>query len=625
MLQATKYRFQFFLLQTLLFQVLLLFANLAFGNEPLRLRSESELLDSPPQSFVRVKSAKVAWANYQAIKRDFKELRDWPEAQIDDWILNNFAFISENQLKLVGIRSTEIETTGETRSFFVPEHYNRAAIAAAHLDGNTIGLVDLKGSGLTDSYHLMSQVREFNYLQKAIAEAQRRSDNLALAIYRKQIQELHTKDHSDGLMSLGEAIAEISRQLAVQIGFNVQSRQATDKNHIHRETVENYFIVSYGFNILKARSLSIPAGFIGRQAHLRGDLVPPTDIYSDPYGGRQGSVSESSVDFGGVIVTFPELVNRFGTLQKNGRNDDPQYSKPWMWGHDTANFYMSHLQNEPAKARDAITKHLQVDMISPFTMQDHLSKKYTEEDLVKYLQSPSKKARDVEASRIQAYLANQENDSASKQRLISRIGGLILNYLNPAIEPNSAQLLWLLSSLKKAQLMQNEAIRAKISDLLTSPLLSGLDAYEAIIYLKSNNYFSKDANSAKLLMTLFAQTSLPICLDTVESLGLMNEPIGISEIAKALNFPKLAPTSRLYRWETVMQFVERLSLWKNPEIQDAIAATLVSPQAEQILKDSEFQDLAANNPALAALVKYNKFNQSPSKNKQLQCHLLFIE
>jgi len=41
----------------------------------------------------------VTLADYGLLKEDFPELKDMENEQIDEWLLNNCAFISEGQVK----------------------------------------------------------------------------------------------------------------------------------------------------------------------------------------------------------------------------------------------------------------------------------------------------------------------------------------------------------------------------------------------------------------------------------------------------------------------------------------------------------------------------------------------
>ena len=92
----------------------------ARADQVLRPAAPEDLLDNQGRSarketVVKVDGAKVAWANYPALRRDFPSLREMSDAAIDGWILERFAFIATGQLELQGLRNSEIPlVAGET-------------------------------------------------------------------------------------------------------------------------------------------------------------------------------------------------------------------------------------------------------------------------------------------------------------------------------------------------------------------------------------------------------------------------------------------------------------------------------------------------------------------------------
>ena len=304
--------------------LLLFFCTLpGFADEPLRPTQPDQLLRNADQTFedrfVRVTDAHVAWADYAALRRDFPQLRAQTQAQIDQWILENFAYISERQLGLNGIRNSAIPaSTGTTKKGYRPPYYGRAAVLEAH-DG---GLIDIKGNGLGDDANVASQRNSW----KAVLEG------------RGSMEYIRNRDHSDGLMSLGEAIAEVTRQNAAQKLFDLENAKAAAQ----LQTVESYFVIALPFDILKGRQDRIPAALYGRQAHVgrfQNTLKErvPAAIYSDVRGGFQHTLSGTAVDFGAVNIEHPALRDMFmkeglapGTIL------DPQASNAWDWGHRCA-------------------------------------------------------------------------------------------------------------------------------------------------------------------------------------------------------------------------------------------------------------------------------------------------
>lgn len=92
-----------------------------------------------------------------------------------------------------------------------------------------IGLVDLKGTGIMSARLAENQETDFNAMKGL--ESSEMKDNL--------LKYLRTKDHSDGMGSLGEMIAEVTRQKAIQDSFELYN--ATHNTGF--QTVENYFII----------------------------------------------------------------------------------------------------------------------------------------------------------------------------------------------------------------------------------------------------------------------------------------------------------------------------------------------------------------------------------------------
>ncbi len=298
-----------------------------------------------------VPNCKLAFVNYDALRRDFPELQKMSNEQVDIWVLENFAYVSSDQLKLNGIRQTEIIVDRtKIKKSYRRNADGRAAVLSANLAERSLGLIDLKGFGHLERTSKGSHVSHQIALYEKVISSQEGLDNL------------RTQGHNDGLMSFGEAIAELTRQTAAQMLFDLYNLE----HHTHYETVETYFIISYPFEILKKGDEKIPAAIYGRQAHWRGnDLDIPASIYSDDFGQFQGTRFKASVDFGGVIVEDKRLQASF-SVRDGGVKQNPQDSKPWAWGHEVAQaFKNGDLQ--------AVYRHLK-EMVSP-VLEEWNSKK----------------------------------------------------------------------------------------------------------------------------------------------------------------------------------------------------------------------------------------------------------
>jgi hypothetical protein len=107
---------------------------------------------------VRVPNAKIAWADYDALKRDFPFLQSANREKIDSWILDSFSYISTTQLELGELRNASIPTEENYRQSYRQANHSsehqefqgRGDMMEAHdFNGNLVGLVDRKGVGIS--------------------------------------------------------------------------------------------------------------------------------------------------------------------------------------------------------------------------------------------------------------------------------------------------------------------------------------------------------------------------------------------------------------------------------------------------------------------------------------------
>ncbi|MEW6215964.1 MAG: hypothetical protein AB1478_12305, partial [Nitrospirota bacterium] len=264
----------------------------------------------------------VVFLDREAINRDFPQLRGLSDQEVKELLIRDFGYIGSDQHNLSGIRSSEFRIkTSDQRPAYRPNGWNRAALLEVRdPSGNPIGLIDVKGIGHGNrtSELVRSQVERFRDA--------RGNENI--------INILRTRDHSDGLMSLGEAIAETTRQRAAQMLFNT-SVVPNRVNYIPLETVETYAVIRLPFDILKDNNTRIPAALYLRQAHVgRNDMLNvPESIYVDIHGDRQMTRTGTAVDFGGVMIQDQRVLPNF---RANNGSLDPQKSNAWIWGHETA-------------------------------------------------------------------------------------------------------------------------------------------------------------------------------------------------------------------------------------------------------------------------------------------------
>ncbi len=314
----------------------------AWADEKVRPLHEQDLRSSPDPG-VFVPGCKVAYINEPRLRIDFPELAHKSRPEIEKWILERYSYISLGQVKLLRLRNSQIPFDPSRQvTLYRPSNYGRAAL----LNG-----MDLKGIGLRVS--------------AAGSEVDRLWEQMKLSMTRGQpfmaalLDKFRIRDHSDGLMSLGEAVAEATRQQAVQRLFDLRNAKLVDQN-IPLETVETYFVLSYPFGIRKTGDKVIPAGLYARQLHYgrthSGARAIPSDIYKDDHGGFQFTTRYSAVDFGGVIVTDPRLKDRFGT-RPGGVASNPQDSLPWAYGHEAARAFA-------AGDSESVERHIR-EMLDP--------------------------------------------------------------------------------------------------------------------------------------------------------------------------------------------------------------------------------------------------------------------
>lgn len=336
------------------------------ADEVLRPRSRNELVAPNDVSIFKHYSTErairiegltadsVVYINEAALKRDFPQLRSLNTQQLKTWLVENFGYIGSQQRNLSGIRNTFIKANPkDTKDAFRPEGWRRSAVMEAMSpDGKDLmGLVDIKGFGHGDG-SLLDAIDKMSVPEQITAFRTARGN-------KEKLNKLRAKDHSDGLLSLGEAIAEGSRQMAAQRLFETKD--------IPLETVETYAIFQLPFDIMKPGE-DIPAAFYLRQAHRgrKSLLDVPNDIYVDTFGHRQQTSMGTAVDFGAVIITDERLVGNFGpidgrpvlinSMEESG-STDPQKSKAWIYAHEVAKAVVSG-------DKDAIYMHYQ-EMLEP--------------------------------------------------------------------------------------------------------------------------------------------------------------------------------------------------------------------------------------------------------------------
>lgn len=182
----------------------------------LPLQNPEKLWEAKTEFVVRVTSSRVILADYELIKKDFHEVRNYSDQQIDDWLIRNTSFISTEQAAQ-DIVNTPISIADEKRLAYRPREYRRAHVFVA----DTGGLIDAKGTGAIDP---------------------------------------SGGSHDNGLATLGDMIREFAYEKLINKIF-------TSINQF--DTVGSYAVIDYGFSIKHPDGKFSEAGVVLRQAHVR--------------------------------------------------------------------------------------------------------------------------------------------------------------------------------------------------------------------------------------------------------------------------------------------------------------------------------------------------------------------
>ena len=310
--------------------------------------------DSKKEEVVILSNAKIVFADYGLLRKDFPELRNISNDEIDWWLLRNTAIMSGAQANQEVV-NTPI-TSYDKKSAYRPPDYGRALVIPVNAPGSEepIGLIDAKGVGA---------------LKPAL------------------------KDHGDGLATLGECIREFVYEKMVNRVFQHSNSGI--------KTVGTYAVIDAGFDLRHVDNSTSPAGIVLRQAHNRyterGSLFSDADSlriekvlrhYGITSAGAyrsesierinvQGTKSGAVLDFGGFLAVekftkpaknfykrdilingaLPDAIqpdesirvplNIWGTTVSGV--EDPKLDNVWLWSHDLARSF----RNGTASRQDA--------------------------------------------------------------------------------------------------------------------------------------------------------------------------------------------------------------------------------------------------------------------------------
>lgn len=295
------------------------------------------LISAKQQTIAKVRGkCELAYLNVKRILADFPALRTLSREQLENWVLDQYCYLSTEQTKLNGIRQTPLELDlAQTKKSVRQSGWGRADTMPGYLDGAFVGWIDVKGSGLaSDNQGIETQLKEFKDAQNKIRHHR-----------ESALDDLRTSAHSDGLLTLGEGIAEVTRQTAAQMSFdllNFENRaqlENENSNKLPFETVETYFVIALPIDILKDKGQQVRAALYGRQAHFgrhESNYSIPDDVYRSYQSTNQSTSGHTAVDFGAIWITHPLLKDRFGPSVPGQKFDTQLNSLPWGRGHEAA-------------------------------------------------------------------------------------------------------------------------------------------------------------------------------------------------------------------------------------------------------------------------------------------------
>lgn len=225
---------------------------------------------------VQVKGAQIILADYDLIRQDFPTLVSHSDQELDQWLIDNFAWLAEAQARLGAVGEQNVHETvpifeGEEKLAYRPQGYTRSLVFASDLNspnGSKI-LVDVKGAG---------------------------SENPTRG------------DHKTGILYLAEAIREFHFEKLISLLFEhaVQDNFVERNSWIPMITNPVYAVIDVNCSYIYKHPLlplREPFGLVLRRSHLRGGGI------SDPEGFPNYENNQDIIDLG---VTYEKTLRRYG-------------------------------------------------------------------------------------------------------------------------------------------------------------------------------------------------------------------------------------------------------------------------------------------------------------------------
>lgn len=252
-----------------------------------------------------VPGSRVVWADYSAIKRDFSFLLNSSKEEINQWIVEEFSFVSETQLELGELRNTKIPTSERKKFAYRQANYSSEhqefqgrgdVIEVFDFQGNLAGLIDRKGIGIS---------------KKKLAENKELVERFSK---EGNPQGIETKNLSNGLAYLGEAVIEAAAMKVTQRVFDfINEKKDFDLSfpaidpfiQAPLQTIEGYFVLQFPFELKAGKFGSQPAAMYARQAHV--GRVWTGKIFTSKVNIKQSDFFFALCDGGTVRIRIPSL------------------------------------------------------------------------------------------------------------------------------------------------------------------------------------------------------------------------------------------------------------------------------------------------------------------------------
>jgi hypothetical protein len=550
--------------------VVILLHSFAFAEELVRPLSHNDLPRPTFELGNQIVGAQVEWRNRVALERDFSQLVGLSDDELDAWILKNVCFIGSVQKQLIGIRNTAIPTSAVRKPIFRPRDWIRSGMVEVQDPRNekvNIGLIDVKGLG-------------HGALSRPSVEEQIRLFQAATS--NSDYDAIKNREHSDGLISLGEAIAEAVRQSAAQLLF--------DYRNLNLETVESYAVIRLPFNILRANGEDVPAALYVRQANVgrTAGLNVPTDVYVDTYGNRQRTDTGTAIDFGGVVITSSDAAALAESPETN-----PQHSKEWRYAYDTAKAAVRD------NNRDYVSSHFQ-------HMLADLTEKCAHSDNCR-----AKKAkRDERRAFVQKLRAQGLNLVQITERYINFAANKEHSLDTDLLAGDDDIFLAPDYRMREIDLMSDDVILPRIEKTLTSPTSSSYAKTRAVRALRGRNgpnvmqyldkYINGDVNDSRAAAYALTGRSDSESLDVIKKALSEKVEIAASALAGRKDKESLVVITALIDKGSIRSQVYNYAVEALAEREDAASLPLVERllrSTQQTVRDAMIQNLGARSDA----------------------------